>query len=156
MDIHDDRLPDGGPESTIPLKFDPAYHSPEWQGLVARCIGVEREAVEEFVNGILLAALLGAAGGGVLCEVTFTIPQELDLKLRLPTKLYAGVDLFYPELDDPVAEMVQEAREERTGTAFIAAREMQGLTKRQRGRFQIRYAWRPVERGEFEERWEGV
>ncbi len=139
----------------IPVKFDRAYHSAEWQRLVALCIGAPREAVEEFVNGVLLAALLAASGGGVLCQVSFTIPVPLDLKLRFPTRLCGGMDFFYLHHDeDPVAELAQEAREEQTGLHLAAACEMQGLTKRQRARFRIRFAWRPVERSEFEEWWE--
>jgi hypothetical protein len=140
----------------IPVAFDAEHLTAEWHDYAARRLGVPLEAVAEFVNGVLLATLLGAAGGAVFCDVRFVLGREISGGAHLPFTLHAGVQFTYPELEGPVADLAQEAREELSMRGLAAARRLDGLTQDQQDRFYVRYKWVSVERGAFEERWEGV
>jgi tetratricopeptide (TPR) repeat protein len=139
------------PRLIIPIRFDPECLTAEWQGYAARRLGVSLETVGEFVNGVLLATLLGAAGGAVMCDVQFVLGRELNAGVPRPFTLHAGVEFTYPELQGPIAELALEVREDLSGRALAAAWRLPGLTSEQQGRFHIRYKWAPVDWWEFEE-----
>jgi hypothetical protein len=140
----------------IPVRFDPECLTREWHDYAARRLRVSDETVLEFVNGVLLATLLGAAGGPVFCDVWFVLGREIRDGKHLPFTLHAAVQYTYPELEGPVAELALEERKELSIRGLAAARRLDGLTEEQQSGFHVRYKWVPVEREEFEERWEGV
>ena len=124
---------------------------PVWRAYVAQRFKLPRRGVDDFVNGVALAAIASATGGAIVGGVTFDVRWAIpDDDPDVAVILRAIVRYVYPHLDGIVSSLAQRARLQRAESLFRHVTRIEGLSEREQLSLRCDIEWYPVDHHDFD------